>query len=158
MYVAHLCMHYFRSARMAAPSLLARLAVLRVEAAAVAAVLGERDLLPEHAHELLHGGRVRAVAEDVLLGDLAAPLVEQAELVGVDEDVLVVVDDELGGLGAEDGRELVDDQLGRHVLRHLHRGEALLDGAVGHEFVRRAGAQSGRQTVHALVATHLFNQ
>ena len=46
---------------MATLSLLARLAVLRVEAAAVAAVLGERDLLPEHAHELIHGGRVRAV-------------------------------------------------------------------------------------------------
>lgn len=119
-------------------------------------MLRQRNLLAEHSHELLHGRRVALVAEHVLLGALAAPLVHQAELVRVDEHVFVVVDDELGGLGAQHGGELVDDQLGRDVLRHLHRRKALLDGAVGHELVRRAGAQSGRQSVHVLGKMTLF--
>ena len=68
-------------------AVLSGLAELGVQAAPVAAVLGEEDLAADQLDESLHGGAVVAVAEERLLRGLAHLLVDDAELEVVDQDM-----------------------------------------------------------------------
>ena len=120
-------------------TLLARLAVRRVEAAPIPLVLRQRDPPPQHPHEVVHGRRVRPVAEELLLRDLARPLVDEAELEAVVDDVLVVGHDELRGARAQHRREPIQRQLRLDDLRHAQRRHAR---RLGDQFVDGSRVQS----------------
>lgn len=56
----------------------------------------ERDALSQHVEELVHGLALTPVAEQLLLADLAVPLVDDSELELVDQHVLVVGQQQFG--------------------------------------------------------------
>ena len=71
------------------------LAVDGVEPPLVAIVLAQVDPLPEHLEELVHRSAVASVSKQALFGDLPVTLVDQAKLVVVDDNVLVIGDNQL---------------------------------------------------------------
>lgn len=85
--------------------------------------------LPEQREEVIESGTGVAIGEEVLLGGLSVPLVEDAKLEVRDEHVLVVVGYQLGGFGMQNRYKVFNVELLVEQLGHL--------GRVG------AGAQAG---------------
>lgn len=92
-------------------------------------MISQLDPLSHEAKELLEGGRVRLVAEQLLLGGLAGALVDEAELEVVDEYVFVVGHDHLGSARRY------------HRLEPLHR-QLLLQALLGEKW--EGGVRRGR--------------
>ena len=129
------------------------LSVHGVQAALVALVLGQVDPEPQHVEELVHGVGVCSVAEELLLGDLAEPLVDAAELVVVDNHVFVVVDDHLAGARAQDGLVLVDGEVGTQELGQLDGGRGLPHVGVRQQPVH--GARGRAEDDADVIALHV---
>lgn len=85
-------------------------------------VVSQLDPLSHEAEELLEGGRVRLVAEQLLLGGLAGALVDEAELEVVDEHVFVVGHDHFGPTRRHHRLEPLHRQLLLQALREKNGG------------------------------------
>ena len=95
---------------------------VRVTEACLPTEVLQLDALAEHLQELLHGGAVTLVAEDLLLQRLPEALVDDAELVVVRQHVLVVVHDQLGAVRVQHGRQL----LARDVIAQQLQANVML--------------------------------
>ena len=77
--------------------------------------------MSDHLQEPVQRGRVAPVTEQRLLAGLTRPLVDHAELVVVHQHVLVVVDQELAGAGAQHRLQGGQAQLGAESLDQERR-------------------------------------
>ena len=66
------------------------LSVHGVQPSFVTAVLTQVNPLAQHVQEIVHRRAVAAVPKEAFLGDLAVPLVDQAKLVVVNHNMLVI--------------------------------------------------------------------
>ena len=92
-------------------AVLPSLTKLGVQAAPVALVVPQGHPGPNHVQEPVHHQAVTSVTKQGLLASLAQPLVDHTELEVVHQHVLVIVHQEGGGDGADDGLDVADGQL-----------------------------------------------